>query len=133
MDEIEILRGAKIRVTTHTVEVDGEVAPVAEIVDAVLVEADHRIRFAPMFLFILGPTIGVAFHLTTGWTIRSILAALVVMALGAMLYRDRWFHQVNVRFASGASATIYRTQRKADARLFHAAVETAKQMTTTPT
>lgn len=132
MDEIEILRGAKIRVTTHTVTVNGEVTPVADIVDAVLVQADHRIRFAPMFLFILGPTVGILFFLTTGWTFRSLLAALAIMALGAFVYRNSWLHEINARLESGASTTLYRTQRLADARLFHAAVEKAKQMTSEP-
>jgi len=130
MDEIEILRGAKVRVTTNAVEVDGEVTPVASIVDAVLVEADHRIRFGPMFLFILGPTIGVALYLTAGWAIPSLLAAVGIMALGGLVYRNSWLHEVNARLVSGASINLYRTQRLADARLFHVAVQKAQQMTT---
>lgn len=133
MDEIEILRGAKIRVTTQTVTVGGKLTPVADIRDAAFVEADHSIKLLPKILFVLGPVTGAALHLLTGQLVIAIIVGLAIMATAAMLLRDSWLHQVNVRLYDGHSLTLYRTGKKGDALLLHAAIEKAIEMRTAPT
>ena len=128
MDEMEILRGAKVRVTTHRVIVDDDITSIDDIGETAFVEADHRIRFLPLFLFVLGPTVGALFYLTVGWPVRSLLAALGIMALGALVYRNSWLHEVNARLVTGLSTTLYRTRRKGDALLFHAAIGKAMEL-----
>jgi hypothetical protein len=126
--ETEILRGAKVRVTTETAQVGDEITSIADIRECVMVEADHSIRLAPKILFVLGPLIGAAIFYFTGWYGRSSAVGLAILAVGAFLLRDSWMHQVNARFADGRSATLYRTSKTGDALLFHAAIAKAKEL-----
>ncbi len=128
MDEIEILRGAKVRITTETIEVEGERTSVAAIADFAMVEADHTIRLLPRVLFVLGPLLASALYFFLGWVTRSAAAGLAIIAVGAFLWRDSWLHQVTARFGDGASTTLYRTSKKGDALLFHAAIQKAKEL-----
>lgn len=126
--ETEILRGAKVRVTTETAKVGEDVTPIADIRECVMVEADHTIRLLPKVLFVLGPVIGAAIFYFTGLYGRSSAVGLAILAVGAFLLRDSWMHQVNARLADGRSVTLYRTGKKGDALLFHAAVEKAREL-----
>lgn len=126
--ETEILRGAKVRVTTETAKVGEDVTPIADIRECVMVEADHTIRLLPKVLFVLGPVIGTAIFYFTGLYGRSSAVGLAILAVGAFLLRDSWMHQVNARLADGRSITLYRTGKKGDALLFHAAVEKAREL-----
>jgi hypothetical protein len=63
MDEIEILRGAKVRVTTETALVGNGLTPISQIQDVAFVEADHHIKLAPRILLIAGPIVGAAVYL----------------------------------------------------------------------
>lgn len=128
MDEIEILRGAKVRVTTETAQVGNGLTPISQIRDIAFVEADHHIKLAPRILLIAGPIVGAAIYLIANSVPYGAAAGLVLMAVGAMLYRDSWLHQVNARLSDGSSATLFRTSRKGDALLFHAAVEKALEI-----
>ena len=130
IDQIEILRGADIRVTTLAITVGKDVTAVFGLSEVTLVEADHTIRLAPLALFVAGPILGVAIYLAFGYPIIALVAAAGFIALGAMVYRDSWQHQVNARHDSGPSVTLYRTRNLGDARLFHAAVAKAVAMTT---
>jgi hypothetical protein len=130
IDEIEILRGADVRVTTLAVTIGKNVFPVFGLSDVTLVEADHAIRLAPLVLFVAGPVLGVTIYLAFGYPILALIAAAGFLAMGAMVYRDSWQHQVNARHDSGPSLTLYRTRNLGDARLFHAAVVKAVSMTT---
>jgi hypothetical protein len=44
------------------------------------------------------------------------------------MFRDSWLHQVNVRTSDGASRTLFRTSKKGDALLFHAATQKALEL-----
>ena len=126
--EVEILRGAKLRVTTETARVGDELTPIASIREIALVEADPKIRRVPLFLIALGPAAGVFLFLELHWFNRGLVVMLLAIAAGAMLQRDAWMHQVRARLADGRHATLFRTSRLADARLFHAAVAKAMEM-----
>jgi hypothetical protein len=128
MDEIEILRGAKIRVTTQTVTVGGKPTPVVDIRDASFVEADHSIKLLPKILFVAGPVAGAAIHLLTGQLAIAIIVGLAIMATAAILLRDSWLHHVNARLYNGHNFTLYRTGKKGDALLLHAAIEKAIEL-----
>lgn len=128
MSEIEILRGAKVRVTTETAQVGNGLTPISQVRDIVFVEADHHIKLAPRILLIAGPIVGAAVYLIANSVPYGAAAGLMIMAVGAMLYRDSWLHQVNARLSDGSSSTLFRTSRKGDALLFHAAVEKALEM-----
>lgn len=128
MDEIEILRGAKVRVTTQAVRVGGRLTPVADTRDAAFVEADHSINLLPKILFVLGPIAGATIHLLTGQLVIAIIVGLAIMATAAMLLRDRWLHRVNIRLYNGQNLTLYRTGKKGDALLLHAAIEKAIEL-----
>jgi hypothetical protein len=132
IDQIEILRGADVRVTTLAITVGKDVFPVFGLSDITLVEADHTIRLAPLSMFVAGPILGVAIYLTFGWPVRSLIVAAFFIAMGAMMYRDSWQHQVNARLSNGTSTTLYRTPNLGDARLFHAAAQKAVDIATHP-
>lgn len=128
MSEIEILRGAKVRVTTETAQVGNDLTLIVQIRDIAFVEADHQIKLAPKILLVAGPIIGAAVYLIANSVPYGAAAGLTIMAVGAMLYRDSWLHQVNAHLTDGSSATLYRTSRKGDALLFQAAVARALEM-----
>lgn len=128
MDETEILRGAKVRITTETIEVDGKRTSVAAIAEAAFVEADHTIRLAPKILFVLGPLAAAALYFFLGWVARSAAVGFAIIAVGAFLWRDSWKHQVAVRLTDGVRETLYTTTKKGDAMLFHAAIEKALEL-----
>jgi hypothetical protein len=54
------------------------------------------------------------------------------MAAGVWLYRDSWLYQVTARLTGGKLITLYRTSRKGDALLFHAALEKAIELRRQP-
>ncbi len=126
--ETEILRGAKVRITTRTAQVGDTLTPIAEIEDIALAEADHGVRRAPAILFLAGPLLAAAIQIVTGQFIPAGLACLAVMAFGAMLLRDSWRHRVNARLKTGRWLTLYRTHRIGDAKLFHAALQKALEL-----
>jgi Family of unknown function (DUF6232) len=128
MSETEILRGAKVRVTTETAQVGNGLTPISQVRNIAFVEADHQIKLAPRILLVAGPIIGTVVYLIANSVPYGAAAGLMLMAVGAMLYRDSWLHQVNARLSDGSSTTLYRTSRKGDALLFHAAVEKALEM-----
>ncbi|MDP3493295.1 MAG: hypothetical protein Q8R82_09270, partial [Hyphomonadaceae bacterium] len=80
--ETEILRGAKIRVTTQTIQASGKRTPVADIASAAFIEADHRMSLAPKVLLILGPIVGAPVYLATLSFGYAMLAGLIIMAAG---------------------------------------------------
>jgi hypothetical protein len=126
--EVEILKGAKLRVTTAAVRVGKETTAIDLISEIALVEADHRIKILPICLFVLGPVVGFTLLLQFGWLARAGLVMLLIIAVGAILQRDAWMHQVTARLADGSRTALYRTSRLGDARLFHAAVQKAMEM-----
>ncbi len=130
--ETEILRGAKVRVTTQTIQASGKTMPVADIASAAFIDADHRLTLAPKILLILGPIIGAPIYLATLNFLAAFVTGVLIMAAGAWLYRDSWLYQVTVRTHAGALITLYRTSRKGDALLFHAAVEKALELRSQP-
>jgi hypothetical protein len=130
--ETEILRGAKVRITTRTAQVENDLTPIADIEDAILTEANHGIRLIPTLVLIAGPIIASAIQILTNQFVIALIACLVVMGFGAVLLRERWLNQVRVRLKSGRSTSIYRTPRIADARLFHAALVKAMELRDTP-
>lgn len=127
MDEIEILRGAKVRVTTQTISVGGKTTPVAGITSAAFIDADHQVRLAPKILLILGPIVGAAIYLATLNYLAAFIAGVLIMAAGAWIYRESWLYQVTAT-TTAKPTTLYRTPKKGDALLFHAAVEKALEL-----
>ena len=121
--ETEILRGAKIRVTTQAASVGGRTTPIADIAEAAFVEGDHRITLTPKILLVAGPIAGAALYLAT-----LSFAIAFFAGVGVLIYRRNWLHHVRARLKTGASTTLYRTSKKGDALLFHAAVEKALEL-----
>ncbi|HOZ28774.1 MAG TPA: DUF6232 family protein [Hyphomonadaceae bacterium] len=130
--ETEILRGAKVRVTTQTIQTGGKTMPVADIASTAFIEADHSMSLAPKVLLILGPIVGAAVYLATLSFLYAMIAGVIIMAAGVLLYRNSWLHHVTARSPAGATRTLYTTSRKGDALLFHAAVEKALELRATP-
>lgn len=128
--ETEILRGAKVRVTTQTIQAGSRITPVADISDAAFIDADHRLTLTPKILLILGPIAGAAVYLATLSFLYAMIAGVILMAAGAWAYRNSWLYQVTARHTDGKLTTLYRTPRKADALLFHAAIEKALELRT---
>ncbi len=128
MDEIEILRGAKVRVTTQTISVGAKMTQVADIKSAAYIDADHQMTLAPKILLILGPILGAAVYLLTLSFLYAMIAGLILMLAGLYLYRQTWLYQVIATAADGKSTTLYRSSKKGDAFLFHAAVEKALEL-----
>ena len=126
--ETEILRGAKVRVTTQAATIGGKSTSIADIAGASFVEADHRITLVPKILLIAGPIVGAALYLATLSFAIAMIAGVAIMAAGLLIYRRNWLHQVTARLKTGATTTLYRTSRKGDALLLHAAVEKALEM-----
>lgn len=126
--ETEILRGAKVRITTESARVGNTVTPIADMQAVVLVEADHSIKLVPKVLLIAGPVAGVAIDLLFNALAPAILVCLIIMGFGAALLRGSWLHQVRARLPSGRSIALYRTPRISDARLFHAALQKALEL-----
>ena len=126
--ETEILRGAKVRVTTQTIQVGGKTTPVADIASAAFIDADHSLTLTPKILLILGPIVGAAIYLATLSFLAAFTTGVLLMAAGAWLYRNSWLYQVTARTKADAHLTLYRTSRKGDALLFHAAVEKALEL-----
>ena len=79
--ETEILRGAKVRVTTQAATIGGKTTPIADIAGASFVEADHRITLVPKILLIAGPIVGAALYLATLSFTIAMIAGVAVMAL----------------------------------------------------
>lgn len=131
MDEIEILRGAKVRVTTQTISVGGKTTPVASLTSAAFIDADHQVRLAPKILLILGPIVGAAIYLATLNYLAAFMAGVLIMAAGAWIYRESWLYQVTAT-TTAKPTTLYRTPKKGDALLFHAAVEKALELRAQP-
>lgn len=131
MDEIEILRGAKVRVTTQTISVGGKTTPVASLTSAAFIDADHQVRLAPKILLILGPIVGAAIYLATLNYLAAFIAGVLIMAAGAWIYRESWLYQVTAT-TTAKPTTLYRTPKKGDALLFHAAVEKALELRAQP-
>lgn len=127
MDEIEILRGAKVRVTTQTITVGAKSAQVADIKSAAYIDADHQMTLTPKILLILGPILGAAVYLLTLSFLYTMIAGLTLVLAGLYLYRQTWLYQVTVT-TTGAPTTIYRTPKKGDALLLHAAIEKALEL-----
>ena len=132
MMETEILRGAKIRVTTQTISVGAKATPVAEIKSAAYIDADHQMTLAPKILLILGPVLGAPVYLLTLSFLYAMIAGLTLMLAGLYLYRQTWLYQVTATQQDGKLTTLYRTPKKGDALLFHAAVEKALELRTQP-
>ena len=126
--ETEILRGAKVRVTTQTIQVGGKTMPVADVATAAFVDADHNLTLTPKILLILGPVVGAAIYLATLNFLAAFVTGVLIMAAGAWLYRSSWLYQVTANTNAGVLLTLYRTPRKGDALLFHAAVEKALEL-----
>jgi len=126
--ETEILRGAKIRVTTQAASVGGRTTPIADIAEAAFVEGDHRITLTPKILLVAGPIAGAALYLATLSFAIAFFAGVAIMAVGVLIYRRNWLHHVRARLKTGASTTLFRTSKKGDALLFHAAVEKALEL-----
>ena len=126
--ETEILRGAKVRVTTQTIQASGRTTPVADISDAAFIDADHRLTLTPKILLILGPIAGAAVYLATLSFLYAMIVGVILMSAGVWLYRDSWLYQVTARRTDGALLTLFRTSRKGDALLFHAALEKALEL-----
>ena len=126
--ETEILRGAKIRVTTQAASVGGKTTPIADIAEAAFVEADHRIALTPRILLVAGPIAGAALYIATLSLAIAFLAGVAIMTVGVLIYRRNWLHHVSARLKTGASTTLFRTSNKGDALLFHAAVEKALEL-----
>ena len=125
MSEIEILRGAKIRVSTETAQVGDSLTPISQIADVAFIEADHRIGLVPRILLIAGPIAGAALYLLANSVLIGAVAGLILMAAGAILYRNSWLHEVTARLHDGATPTLFHASRKGDALLFHAAIQKA--------
>jgi hypothetical protein len=127
MDEIEILRGAKVRVTTQAVAINGKSTPISEISSAAFIDADHQVRLAPKVLLILGPIVGAAIYLATLNYLAAFLVGVLIMAAGAWVYRQSWLYQVTAT-TTGKPTPLYRTPKKGDALLLHAAIEKALEL-----
>lgn len=127
MDEIEILRGAKVRVTTQAVAINGKSTPISEISSAAFIDADHQVRLAPKVLLILGPIVGAAIYLATLNYLAAFVAGVLIMAAGAWVYRQSWLYQVTAT-TTGKPTPLYRTPKKGDALLLHAAIEKALEL-----
>ena len=132
MMETEILRGAKIRVTTQTIAVGAKTTQVADITSAAFIDADHEMTLTPKILLILGPILGAAVYLLTLSFLYAMISGLILMLAGLYLYRQTWLYQVATTGADGKLTTLYRTSKKGDALLFHAAVEKALELRTQP-
>jgi hypothetical protein len=126
--ETEILRGAKVRVTTTSVRVGDRQTALAGLSDFTFAEADHALNLAPKILLVLGPLLGAALYLITTSFAASAGAGVAVMAVGVWRYRESWLHHVSAKTGDARRITLYRTSRKADALLFHAALAKAKEM-----
>lgn len=126
--ETEILRGAKIRVTTQAVTTGGRTISISDIASASFIEADHRITLTPKILLVAGPIAGAALYLVTLSFAIAMIAGVAIMAAGLLIYRRNWLHQVTARLKTGTTTTLYRTSRKGDALLLHAGVEKALEM-----
>lgn len=130
--ETEILRGAKVRITTETAQVGNDVTPIADIQETVITEADRGIRLLPMVFFITGPLAAAAVQIVFSAFVGALAVCIAVMGVGAVILRNRWQNQVRVRLRTGRSIALYRTTRIADARLFHAALQKAMEMRNAP-
>ena len=130
--ETEILRGAKVRVTTQAIQASGKTTPVADIASSAFVDADHQLSLAPKLLLIIGPIVGAAIYLTTLNFLAAFLTGVLILAAGAWLYRSSWLYRVTAQTNTGAPLTLYRTSKKGDALLFHAAVEKALELRAQP-
>lgn len=133
MMETEILRGAKIRVTTQTIQVGPRSTAVTDITSAAYIDADHQITLTPKILLILGPILGAAIYLLTLNFLYAMIAGLILMLAGLYLYRQTWLYQVTATGTDGKQTTLYRTPKKGDALLFHAAIEKALELRAQPT
>jgi hypothetical protein len=132
MDEIEILRGAKVRVTTQTITVGAKSAQVADVKSAAYIDADHQMTLTPKILLILGPILGAAVYLISLSFLYAMISGLVLMLAGLWFYRQTWLYQVSLT-TTAAPTTIYRTPKKGDALLLHAAIEKALELRDNPT
>jgi len=131
MDEIEILRGAKIRVTTQTITVGARTTPVAGIKSAAYLDADHEMTLTPKILLILGPILGAPVYLITHSFLYAMIAGLTLMLAGLAVYHQSWLYQVTVT-TNAKPTTLYRTPKKGDALLLHAAIEKALELRNQP-
>ncbi len=132
MTETEILRGAKVRVTTQTITVGQKSTAVADITSAAFIDSDHQITLTPKLLLILGPILGAAVYLLTLSFLYAMIAGLILMLAGLYLYRQTWLYQITATQSNGALTTLYRTPKKGDALLFRAAVEKALELRAQP-
>lgn len=126
--ETEILRGAKVRITTETAQVGNDVTRIADIQETVITEADRGVRLLPMVFFITGPLAAAAVQIVFNAFVGALAVCIAVMGIGAVVLRNRWQNQVRIRLNTGGSIAIYRTPRIADARLFHAALLKAMEL-----
>lgn len=127
-EEIEILRGPNVRVTNAIAQADGREASIMSIADFALVEANPGIQIVPGAFMVIGPVVGLFLALEFGQAGPGGLVAILSAIGGALLWRESQTHSVTVRLIDARSFTLYRTQRLADARLFHAAIAKAIEL-----
>jgi len=124
-----LFRNAEAHITTDTVRVGGSTIPTRTIRGAVIAQQTRPNRAWPMLLIGLGPIVGLAIFLGTGWITVGALIGLAIVVVGGLLYRDDGLHEVQAQMDDGETRALYRTRRKRTAEQFVAALARSAALT----
>lgn len=130
--ETEILKGPNLRVTTEAAQVGKTRTAIAGLGDLALSEGKSRVGLMPQVMIAFGLIAGLGLVFLQGSIPGGTTVSLMALAGAIVVYRHGLLHQVRARRADGSKITLYRTQRLADARIFHAAILKALELRQPP-